>query len=742
MKSFSFYLFSLLLLLISVPAFAQIGIGTTSPAASAALEVSSTSNNKGILIPRLSASQKDAIASPVEGLMVYQTTAPVGFYYYTGTVWKLMVTQTDLDTKVNKVTGKELSTNDYTSAEQTKLAAITGTNTGDQTTISGNAGSATKLATARNINGVAFDGSGNITVTADAGSLSGTTLKSTVTGSSLTSVGTLANLAVTNPIVGSITGNAATATTASTVTTNANLTGDVTSIGNASIIADGAITNSKVTDVSATKITGTLAVANGGTGAATAAAARSNLELENVDNTTDLLKPISTETQTALDLKANTDTANFTKDITVNGIDIGRGKGGNRSSTRIGNQALTNNTTGDSNVAIGDQALSKNTTGLRNNAIGVRSLFKNTTGGENTAIGNMALENNTSGNRNLAIGQQTLSTNTEGIKNVALGYTPLYNNTIGSNNNAIGDEALFYNTTGNNNTGIGSRAGTIISTGSQNTMIGASADVTIGTLSNATALGYQARVATSNTIQLGNTAITAVNTSGTITATGFSGLATNLTGLPLTTGVTGTLAVANGGTGAATLTGLVKGNGTGAMTAAVSGTDYLQAVAPGTSGNVLTSNGSTWVSDKSGSNSIICKIADAPNTILSIGGFEFRYNSATDGGYIEVRSVSSNDNMMVFCQKNTGSWFLGGTSTTQNYRYNTSVYSSWSPVISLATGQTWDNRVTLSGFESFEATMFSMGNGSTIPNPLKSYKIFAAIDGYSQVFLKAEYTIK
>jgi hypothetical protein len=39
--------------------------------------------------------------------------------------------------------------------------------------------------------------------------------------------------------------------------------------------------------------------------------------------------------------------------------------------------------------------------------------------------------------------------------------------------------------------------------------------------------------------------------------------------------ITGTLAVTNGGTGAATLTGLVKGNGTGAMTAAVAGTDYL-----------------------------------------------------------------------------------------------------------------------------------------------------------------------
>jgi hypothetical protein len=43
----------------------------------------------------------------------------------------------------------------------------------------------------------------------------------------------------------------------------------------------------------------------------------------------------------------------------------------------------------------------------------------------------------------------------------------------------------------------------------------------------------------------------------------------------LATSVSGTLPVANGGTGAATLTGLIKGNGTGAMTVAVDGTDYL-----------------------------------------------------------------------------------------------------------------------------------------------------------------------
>jgi hypothetical protein len=64
------------------------------------------------------------------------------------------------------------------------------------------AAEATALETARTINGVSFDGTGNINITVDAADLTGTTLDSGITASSLTSVGTLSSLTVSGVITG------------------------------------------------------------------------------------------------------------------------------------------------------------------------------------------------------------------------------------------------------------------------------------------------------------------------------------------------------------------------------------------------------------------------------------------------------------------------------------------------------------------------------------------------------------
>lgn len=86
----------------------------------------------------------------------------------------------------------------------------------------------------------------------------------------------------------------------------------------------------------------------------------------------------------------------------------------------------------------------------------------------------------------------------------------------------------------------------------------------------------------------GTGTVNGLTLTGTVTSTGSLTLGGTLSGVDLTTAVTGTLPVANGGIGVATLTAnaVLIGNGTSAITS----------VSPGTSGNVLTSNGTAWVS--------------------------------------------------------------------------------------------------------------------------------------------------
>lgn len=82
MKQFFTFLAAIVL---TATTYAQVGIGTTTPNASSALDITSTT--KGLLIPRMTETQRDAISQAATGLMIYQTDGTVGFYYYNGSSW-------------------------------------------------------------------------------------------------------------------------------------------------------------------------------------------------------------------------------------------------------------------------------------------------------------------------------------------------------------------------------------------------------------------------------------------------------------------------------------------------------------------------------------------------------------------------------------------------------------------------------------------------------------------------------
>ncbi|MEQ8554422.1 MAG: hypothetical protein RIC06_01015 [Cyclobacteriaceae bacterium] len=91
------------LLGLSLISFSQnVGIGTDTPDASAKLDVTST--NSGVLVPRVTSIQRTTIASPANGLLVYDTNTN-SFWFYQSSTWVELVANgtledTDGDTKI------------------------------------------------------------------------------------------------------------------------------------------------------------------------------------------------------------------------------------------------------------------------------------------------------------------------------------------------------------------------------------------------------------------------------------------------------------------------------------------------------------------------------------------------------------------------------------------------------------------------------------------------------------------
>lgn len=138
------------------------------------------------------------IAAPCLAQPATPCTPNAGSWVYTTTTVQFYRCAAD---GLSWITVAPLSTAPDWTVITSKPAAVTnlfGTNTGDQTTVSGNAGTATKLAATKTINGVAFDGSANITVPA-----SGSTLTDAVSFAN----GGLGACAATSATTGTITVN-------------------------------------------------------------------------------------------------------------------------------------------------------------------------------------------------------------------------------------------------------------------------------------------------------------------------------------------------------------------------------------------------------------------------------------------------------------------------------------------------------------------------------------------------------
>lgn len=100
MKKKVFSSFILGLFFMDLSSFAQVGIGTSSPSASAKLEISSSS--QGFLPPRMTTSDRDNIANPATGLVIFNTTTN-GLEIRTSSSWVRLLTPTDNATNVTGV---------------------------------------------------------------------------------------------------------------------------------------------------------------------------------------------------------------------------------------------------------------------------------------------------------------------------------------------------------------------------------------------------------------------------------------------------------------------------------------------------------------------------------------------------------------------------------------------------------------------------------------------------------------
>lgn len=436
----------------------DVGINTNNPHPSAILDI--VSQNKGLLVPRMTMAERNLIASPINALLIYQTDDKSGFYYYESTTssWKLMSgTNTKIhDVDINTIVQTEKNTN-----ENIIRFDVNGT---EKLNLTENSTSPDVRVNVVNNQGNIFIGDStafSITSTAlNHVALGKSALKNNSTGDNNIAIGTssLSNLNESNSIG---IGFEALKNT---------VFGDYYNIG---------------IGYKANELGGGDANVILGSGTAPNLDAFSNIAIGKGSNGS----VFSGSRNIAIGAEA-LNTATNTSSVTA----VGYRAMFNTSALYVFNTSIgaESGYHGENNISLGYKTLSLNSSH------------------ENTAIGSLAMQNHNSGNFNQAIGYNALGSHTSGEHNIALGANAVANNVNGKYNLGVGSRALFSNL-GNLNVGLGYNALSSNNNSSRfNVAIGANSLSNVNSGDRNIAIGNNANVGSvvTNSIVIGNNAYT------------------------------------------------------------------------------------------------------------------------------------------------------------------------------------------------------------------------------------------
>jgi len=189
--------------------FSQTMVITDDPAysigaTSSVLDIKSTS--KGVLIPRLTLSERNLVSSPAPGLLIYQTDNTSGFYYYNGSDWTIVGPAVDgSETKVSAgtnvtVTGSGTTGSPYVVNSSAADGSETKVDAGTNVTITGAGTSSSHYiinSTSANGSETIIDAGTNVTVTGSGTSASHYVIGATGGDGSETKVDAGTNVTVT-----------------------------------------------------------------------------------------------------------------------------------------------------------------------------------------------------------------------------------------------------------------------------------------------------------------------------------------------------------------------------------------------------------------------------------------------------------------------------------------------------------------------------------------------------------------